>query len=181
MRQVETKAAGLKAIATWHATSTLQECREACGGKGYLYENRFADLKADTEIFTTFEGDNIVLMQLVAKGLLSEFKQQLHDDGYRAILKIVMTKISTRILDKNPIAIRKTDAKHLLDPEFHLNAFGYRQQKLLVTVSQRMRKLIRRRVNPYDAFLRCQTHMVVLGHAYVDYLILQEYQKFKIL
>ena len=177
MRKVETKAAGLKAIATWHATKTLQECREACGGKGYLYENRFADLKADTEIFTTFEGDNIVLMQLVAKGLLTEFKQQLHDDGYRAILSLVMTKISTRLMDKNPIAIRKTDAKHLLDQEFHRNAFQYRQQKILVTVSQRMRKLIRRRVNPYDAFLRCQTHMVALGHAYVDYLILHEYQK----
>jgi hypothetical protein len=40
---------------------------EAIGGKGYLSENRIDALKNDTEIYTTFEGDNTVLMQLVAK------------------------------------------------------------------------------------------------------------------
>ncbi|MCL4151882.1 UNVERIFIED_CONTAM: hypothetical protein GTU68_041604, partial [Idotea baltica] len=72
-REVETLAAGLKSYASWHATATIQECREACGGKGYLAENEFADLKADTDIFTTFEGDNHVLLQLVAKALLTDF------------------------------------------------------------------------------------------------------------
>jgi acyl-CoA oxidase len=50
--------AGTKALGTWHATRTIQECREACGGAGYLAVNRFAALKADTDVFTTFEGDN---------------------------------------------------------------------------------------------------------------------------
>ena len=66
----------LKAIATWHATATIQECREACGGAGYLRSNRFAALKADTDVFTTFEGDNTVLLQLAAKNLLTDFKDQ---------------------------------------------------------------------------------------------------------
>ena len=30
-----------------YTTDCIQECREATGGKGYLAENRFADLKAD--------------------------------------------------------------------------------------------------------------------------------------
>ena len=59
-------------MATWHATATIQACREACGGAGYLAENRLTTLKADTDVFTTFEGDNTVLLQLVAKGLLTE-------------------------------------------------------------------------------------------------------------
>ncbi|PWG73801.1 acyl-CoA oxidase, partial [Enterococcus hirae] len=75
-REVEAVAAGLKAFATWHATDTIQTCREACGGQGYLAVNRFAALKADTEVFTTFEGDNIVLQQLLAKGLLTDYKKQ---------------------------------------------------------------------------------------------------------
>ncbi|MFK7904394.1 MAG: acyl-CoA dehydrogenase family protein [Chitinophagales bacterium] len=59
-REIEALAAGLKSIATWNTTATIQECREACGGQGYIAENRFAALKADSDIFTTFEGDNTV-------------------------------------------------------------------------------------------------------------------------
>src|SRR3954449_5843775 len=76
-RELETLAAGLKAVATWHATATIQECREACGGMGYLKGNRFAALKADTDVFTTLEGDNTVLLQLAAKNLLTDFRDQL--------------------------------------------------------------------------------------------------------
>jgi acyl-CoA oxidase len=47
-------------------TAVLQECQEAIGGK-VIYQNRIDALKNDTEIYTTFEGDNTVLMQLVAK------------------------------------------------------------------------------------------------------------------
>ena len=50
MQEIEAMAAGLKAWGTWNATHTLQECREACGGKAYLNENRLPDLKADTDI-----------------------------------------------------------------------------------------------------------------------------------
>ncbi|MET0863761.1 MAG: acyl-CoA dehydrogenase family protein, partial [Nakamurella sp.] len=57
-RELESRAAGLKAANTWHATRTIQLCREACGGAGYLAENRLPALKADTDVFTTFEGDN---------------------------------------------------------------------------------------------------------------------------
>ena len=43
--------------------------------RGYLAENRLTTLKADTDVFTTFEGDNTVLLQLVAKGLLTELSR----------------------------------------------------------------------------------------------------------
>ncbi|MDN5858899.1 MAG: acyl-CoA dehydrogenase family protein, partial [Pseudonocardia sp.] len=72
-RDLETMAAGIKAVGTWHATHTIQTCREACGGAGYLSENLLPQLKADTDVFTTFEGDNTVLLQLVAKTILSDY------------------------------------------------------------------------------------------------------------
>lgn len=37
-RELESRAAGLKAAQTWHATQTIQMAREACGGAGYLQE-----------------------------------------------------------------------------------------------------------------------------------------------
>ena len=43
----EARAAGLKAANTWHASRSIQEAREACGGAGYLAENRLIALRAE--------------------------------------------------------------------------------------------------------------------------------------
>lgn len=175
MRHIETLAAGLKSKATWHATRTIQECREACGGKGYLAENRLPSLKADTDIFTTFEGDNTVLMQLVAKGVLSEFKQSFHDEGYRAVVRYLYTRFSQRVDELNPIQTRNISTEHLLSREFHKDAFEYRFQKLLITCSSRMQDYLKKRIDPYQAFLKCQMHMVTLAHAYIDNIVLKSF------
>ena len=177
IRKIETQAAGLKSVATWHATDTIQECREACGGKGYLRENMFADIKADSDIFTTFEGDNTVLMQLVAKGLLTEFKQTFHDDGYKAVISYLMTRVKNTVDENRPFSKRNTDSKHLLSREFQLHAFKYRYKKNLIGLSSRMQKFIKRRTDPFQAFLRTQEHLVELGHAYVEHFTLRAFYK----
>jgi acyl-CoA oxidase len=174
MRQIETQAAGLKAMATWLCTQTVQECREACGGKGYLAENRFADLKADSDIFTTFEGDNTVLMQLVAKGLLTEFKQSFHDDGIWAVMRYMGGKISRTLTTYNPYFTGNTETEHLLDPQFHAEALLAREEKILVSLSDRMRNYLGKRLDPYEAFLKCQMHMIALAKAYIEHLTYQE-------
>lgn len=73
---LETFAAGIKALSTWNAIHGLQEFREACGGAGFIAENRFVQLRADLDIYTTFEGDNNVLLQLVGKRLLTDYSAQ---------------------------------------------------------------------------------------------------------
>jgi len=70
---LETLAAALKPASTWHALRTLQTCREACGGAGFLAENRITGLRADMDVYATFEGDNTVLLQLVGKRLLTDY------------------------------------------------------------------------------------------------------------
>ncbi|MFC8799966.1 acyl-CoA dehydrogenase [Promicromonospora sp. NPDC057138] len=74
---LETTAAALKATSTWYSLDTLQECREACGGAGFLSENRFTSLRADLDIYATFEGDNHVLLQLAAKRLVGDHGKKL--------------------------------------------------------------------------------------------------------
>jgi len=176
-REIETLAAGLKSKATWLATETIQICREACGGKGYLMENKFALLKADSDIFTTFEGDNTVLMQLVSKGLLTEFKQSFHNDGYKAVIRFLFTKVKHEALEYNPIFTRNTDAKHILDRRFHKHAFNYRYKKTLISLSDRMRKYLKRGIDPHQAFLKVQNHMVDLADAFIDNVILNSFYK----
>ena len=175
MREIETLAAGLKAYSTWFTTAAIQECREACGGKGYLAENRFAALKADTEIFTTFEGDNTVLMQLVAKGVLTSFKNQFHEEGTWGLLRFLGGRIGTAISELNPIIIRNTDRQHLLSSDFRLSAFRYRESNLLYSLSQRMRSMIKSGLSAYQTALNCQQHMIALAEAFVERTVLEQF------
>jgi acyl-CoA oxidase len=82
---LETLAAALKPLSTWHALDTLQEAREACGGNGFLFENRLVGLRADLDIYVTFEGDNNVLLQLVGKRLLADYAQQFKGKDAKAL------------------------------------------------------------------------------------------------
>lgn len=174
-RKVESLAAGLKAMASWHATDTIQECREACGGKGYLSENAFADMKADTDIFTTFEGDNHVLLQLVSKGLLTEFRSEFTDGGFMSIVRYLSNRLSTSITEQNPYTIRNTNAEHLLSEDFLLSAFEYYENKLLFSLANRMQNYIKKRVDPNITYAKVQNHMISLAKASIEHFCIKEF------
>ncbi len=177
-RKIETQVAGLKSIITWYANSTIQECREACGGKGYLIENRIADLKADVDIFTTFEGDNTVLLQLAAKGVLSDFKAEFNSPGFASILKLLTTPLTDKLTAINPLYSNKVDTDHLYNPKFHLHAFDYRTRRLTYTIAMRIRDYVKKGVPSYHAFLKVQTHLIALGKAYSCELAYDTYVRF---
>ncbi len=175
MQEIEALAAGLKSFATWNTTSTLQECREACGGKGYLSENRIDALKNDTDIYTTFEGDNTVLMQLVAKSRLTEFKQEFGNMNVFGILNYVADQAKTSITEMNPITIRNTSDEHLLDPGFQLQAFKYRERDILTSAARRLKRHIDSGMDSFDAFNVCQHHLVQVSFAYIERIILEQF------
>ncbi|MEO1434149.1 MAG: acyl-CoA dehydrogenase [Bacteroidota bacterium] len=173
IRELETLAAGLKSYATWATTAAIQECREACGGKGYLFENRFADLKADTEIYTTFEGDNTVLMQLVAKGLLTEFKEEFNDLNWWGMVKFLISQVGGPFSE---IAYADLlDESHLRNEEWHLRAFKYREREMLLSVSKRLRGYIGRGMSAYDAFLRVQNQLLAMAQAFIERIVLEQF------
>jgi acyl-CoA oxidase len=177
MQEIEALAAGLKAYSTWNTTHTLQICRESCGGKGYLAENRIADLKNDTDVYTTFEGDNTVLLQLVAKSRLTEFKQEFSNMNVFGILNYVAEQAGTAISEMNPLIVRSTDEDHLLDPEFHRKAFEYRERDILTSAAKRLRRHLSEGMDSFDAFNVVQHHLVDVGMAYVERIILEKFQE----
>ena len=176
MQEIEALAAGMKSYSTWSTRDILQECREACGGKGYLSENRIDALKNDTEIYTTFEGDNTVLMQLVAKNRLSEFRKSFGEMGSLGIINYVYENAKTALAEKNPIATRKTDEEHLLDGEFHLQAFIHREKTILASAAKRIKKLVDSGLEPYDAFNVVQHQMIDVAQAYLERVVLEQFQ-----
>jgi len=176
LERVEAEANALKAYATWHTTDTLQEVREACGGQGYRAANRIAALKADTDVFTTFEGDNTVLMLQVAKGLLSDFRREFRDMNLLGMVRFVADEVATRMAELNPVVTRKTDPDHLRSLDFHEAAFQYRTDRTLLSAGRRLqRRIDEEDVEPFDAFVDVQDHLVQLAHAEAERIVLDRF------
>lgn len=100
-QELETLAAALKPLSTWHALDTLQEAREACGGAGFLAKNRFVSLRQDLDVYATFEGDNHVLLQLVAKRLLTDYSREFAGLDIGTITKYVTSRAEDLALNRS--------------------------------------------------------------------------------
>jgi acyl-CoA oxidase len=174
-RQVEALAAGLKAWSTWHATDTIQECREACGGQGYLAVNRLAALKSDTDVFTTFEGDNTVLLQLMTKSLLTGYKRQFAEMNLIGLARHVAGLAATAVTELNPVMRRRTDEEHLRDRDFQLGALEWRRDHLLGSLARRLKRRLDDGMDSFNALIEVQDHAVVLAKAHTEYLVLEQF------
>jgi acyl-CoA oxidase len=100
---LETIAAALKPKSTWLALDALQTAREACGGAGFIAENRLVGLRADLDVFVTFEGDNTVLLQLVAKRLLADYSREFKDVDAGGVARYVAGRAADAALHRTPL------------------------------------------------------------------------------
>jgi acyl-CoA oxidase len=184
-RQLETLAAGLKATSSWHATETIQTCRECCGGAGYMSENRFASLKADTDVFTTFEGDNTVLMMLVAKAVLTDFKDHFAELDPRETVTFVAGQAVETVLERSfarkigqviaDFVPSSDDTGDLTDRESQLEIFRWREGHITASVARRFRQGLDEDHDPFEVFRAVQNHAVDAARAHIDRVILESF------
>lgn len=188
-RALESRAAATKALGTWHATDTIQECREACGGAGYLTINRFAALKADTDVFTTFEGDNTILLQLVGKGRLTDLKDEFGSlDGIamvrfvgRQAAETIAEKVSARaVIERVRDVARSQDEAEpggdLLDHDYQLMMLRAREDRITASVARRLRSgMAADDADPADVFSRCQHHLLAAARAHAERIVFEAF------
>jgi acyl-CoA oxidase len=183
-RELETVAAGVKALNTWHATETIQTCREACGGAGYMSANRFAALKADTDVFTTFEGDNTVLLQLVAKGLLTEFRDEFREMNSLEVARFVAGQAVEQVAEKTALrqvfervrdVVPGDEESGLLDREWQLAMLRWRADHIRAGVARRLKRGIDRGDDEFEVFASCQDHVVLAARAYMESLVVEAF------
>ena len=167
-RKVEARAAALKAYATWESMSILQDCREACGGEGYLWKNQIGELKADLDVFTTFEGDNTVLMQLAAKSLFAQLKQRFKS-GELSVSKVVINNLRKKF--------RKMSAPSQRTNWHDLTVIGdlllAKENGMTLDLAQIMRKKRKQGISTDELMKEYQLDLVSLGSVYAERLTFQ--------
>ena len=162
-REVEGLAAGLKAYTAWLAQQAVTDARECCGGQGYLQVNRLAVLRGDIDVWTTFEGDNTVLMQLLAKGLLTGYKQEFAEMG---VIRLLTRRARAALKAMNPVTARRDDEDHLRDPVQQADLLRYREERLLDAAARRLRAGMKK--DPLGAMQDVQDHLMHLATAHVE-------------
>jgi acyl-CoA oxidase len=183
-RELESRAAGLKAANTWHASRAIQEAREACGGAGYLAENRITALRGDIDVFTTFEGDNHVLTQLVAKELLTAYADDVKGmspvewvrfaanfAGERVLKRTAAETIMQTILDSRQ---DNEEEGSLFNRGTQVQMFEDREQYLISTVARRLQRRSKE-MSAFDAFNSVQDHVLHAAQAHIDRIVLEAF------
>ena len=185
-RRLETRAAALKVASTSHASTTIQTCREACGGAGYLSFNRLGKLRADTDVFTTFEGDNTVLLQLVGKSLLTSYASQFEDlnavqtvatvarqAGAALLERTISGSLVQRLLTGAP----GRDADDALgDRGGQLALLTDREEHVLETLAARLRRADRDDPRQaWQTFDAAGEHVLEAARAHTDRILLEAF------
>lgn len=75
-QEIHAIACAAKPLAGWVCRDAIQECREACGGHGFLQSSAFGELRDDHDANNTYEGDNNVLQMQTSNYLLRIFKER---------------------------------------------------------------------------------------------------------
>jgi len=91
-------------MSTWSKTVTLQVCRECCGGQGFSSYNKIGTMKNDSEVDMTYEGDNHVLLQQVARALLTGLQKGRYTIP-PTVYGVDKSKITTREFFARSIAL----------------------------------------------------------------------------
>lgn len=181
-REMESRAAAVKVASSAHATDTIQECREACGGAGYMSENLICVHKADSDIFTTFEGDNTVLIQMVGKEVMTAYARDMQDLNPMDMVRFGFDNVTDLLRSRTPVAtavqslrdrVSDRDEESMFDPAYQLYLLEERQDNLMRSLGRRLRPA--RKMEIEDAVKvvdGAQDHLIAVAWCRIDALLL---------
>ena len=172
----------MKAAQTRWANDTIQECREACGGAGYMSDNALTLLRQDADIFATFEGDNTVLLQLVTKALLTDYRQVWGDLDRVGMVQATARLVGGTVLERTAAnllvdrlvatARRRPDELALVDRAWHAYLFEERERHALESLARRMRRAAS---SDFEAVNRLGDHMLFVARAHLERVMLEAF------
>ncbi|CAI9172323.1 unnamed protein product [Rangifer tarandus platyrhynchus] len=166
-----------KPLASWTAQRGIQECREACGGHGYLAMNRLGSLRDDNDPNCTYEGDNNVLLQQTSNYLLGLLAHR--EQGGACIQSPLKT---VDFLDAYPDILSRrfegSSPEDFLDSSVPLAAYEWLVCYLLRESYQRLNQEKRSGKSDFEARNNCQVyHCRPLALAFLELTVVRRFHE----
>ncbi|TRY97605.1 hypothetical protein DNTS_004741, partial [Danionella cerebrum] len=201
-RPLQALVAGLKAYSTWQNLTCLQDCqyqpkeegeaREQMNHKikgtgedgesdkrkiksdnlGFMMENRIPSLKCDSDVFVTFEGDNMVMLQVVVRELLTQHSKQMKENMVMGLIPNLYFCWLFKCLSSF-LGFGMEKAGELM---FLLKALRFRERVLQRSLANRLyNKVEKNKEESFTAWNSCLHHVTTLALAHIQRVTLEQF------
>ncbi|XP_020847804.1 peroxisomal acyl-coenzyme A oxidase 3 isoform X1 [Phascolarctos cinereus] len=177
-REIHALASAGKPLASWTAQQGAQECREACGGHGYLAMNRLGDIRNDNDPNCTYEGDNNVLLQQTSNYLLNCITDR-HQDKTRIESPLESVNFLEDFKDILGQKFKISRVEDCMDSSVPLAAYKWLVCYLLQESYQKLNQERKSGSDDFEARNNCQAYYChSLALVFIEHTVLQRYHEY---
>ncbi|XP_063822074.1 peroxisomal acyl-coenzyme A oxidase 3 [Ostrinia nubilalis] len=158
-----------KPLLTWTVLDAAQQCREACGGHGFLKCANLGDIRSNHEPTVTYEGDNNVLSQQTGNWLLRQYEAALAGSAVDSPIGTVTFLADYRRIMQS--TFMWTETSQLKTTEFIINTYKWLICWLLKETHEKYESEIASGLSKFQARTKSQVYRwKCLTRVYAEYL-----------
>ncbi|XP_039308028.1 peroxisomal acyl-coenzyme A oxidase 3 isoform X2 [Solenopsis invicta] len=173
--EIHVLSCATKPLCAWITRDAIQDCRESCGGHGYLKMSRLGDIRAQNDANCTYEGENNVLIQQASNWLLNQWADMIK--GKPVISPLGSADFLVNAEQILSTKFNQTTVEGVLKPENLLLVFKWLVCYYLNKTYRRMMELKSSGMSDFDVrnniqtFLARTLSLVYAEHALILYFI----------
>ena len=171
--EIHALSSSAKPLAGWLARDAIQECREACGGHGYLRAAGIGHIRDDHDANCTYEGDNNVLLQQTSNWLLSIWSNPKREELGSPLGSLTFLKDVKGISEKKFTATNLTE---LFQANTVLDAYKWLVCWLLQSTSEKYNSALQLGKDTFTARNDSQVFYArTLSLAFIEHCVLDKF------
>ncbi|XP_026329439.1 peroxisomal acyl-coenzyme A oxidase 3-like isoform X2 [Hyposmocoma kahamanoa] len=174
--EIHALSSAAKPISGWMARDGIQNCREACGGHGYLKAAAIGDIRNDNDANCTYEGENSLLLQQASNWLLSVWPRRhkiTSEDAPLGSLEF-LNNVDQLLAEK----CKWNSVKDIVEPKNLIHMYKWLTAYMLKMTFEKVSKLKNQGKSNFEAKNESQSfNAVTLSVVYGENYILNHFYK----
>ncbi|XP_011165847.1 peroxisomal acyl-coenzyme A oxidase 3 [Solenopsis invicta] len=170
-KEIHALSCATKPLCSWIARDAIQDCRESCGGHGYLKMSRLGDIRDENDATCTYEGENNVLIQQASNWLLNQWDNMIKKQSVSSPLNSADFLMNAKEILNTKFS--QTTVEDVLKPENLLLVFQWLVCYYLKKTYRRMMELKSSGMSDFDVRNHIQTFLArTLSLVYAEHAVM---------